>query len=105
MFTMSTEPSAFFTSQVQPEPKLPTADAWKAFLKSSKEPHLALMASASAPVASPPPLGFMLLQKKVWFQTWAELLYTPPAGAFLMMASRSRFSYSVPLIRLFRLVT
>ena len=23
---MSTEPSAFFTSQVQPEPKLPTAD-------------------------------------------------------------------------------
>ena len=26
---MSTEPSAFFTSQVQPEPKLPTADAWK----------------------------------------------------------------------------
>ena len=28
-----------------------------------------------------------------------------PAGAFLTMASRSRFSYSVPLIRLFRLVT
>ena len=29
----------------------------------------------------------------------------PPAGALLTMASRSRFSYSVPLIRLFRLVT
>ncbi len=105
MLTMSTEPSAFLTSQVQAEPKLPTAEAWKAFLKSSKEPHLALIASASAPLGSPPPLGFMLFQKKVWFHTCAELLYTPPAGAFLTMASRSRFSYSVPLIRLFRLVT
>ena len=31
---------------------MPTADAWKAFLNSSTEPHLALIASASAPVAS-----------------------------------------------------
>jgi len=45
MLTMSTPPSAFFTSQVQPEPKLPTALAWKAFLNSSSDPHLALMAS------------------------------------------------------------
>src|SRR5690606_35710755 len=103
MLTMSTEPSAFFTSQVQAEPKLPTAEAANAFLKSSKEPDSALMASASAPLGSPPPLGFMLCQKQVWFQIWAELLYSPRAGAFLMMASRSRFSYSVPLTRLFRL--
>ena len=27
MFTISTEPSAFFTNHVQPEPKLPTAEA------------------------------------------------------------------------------
>ena len=27
-----------------------------------------------APVGSPPPLGFMQLQKKVWFQIWAALL-------------------------------
>jgi hypothetical protein len=32
------------------------------------------MAAASAPVGSPPPAGFMQFQKKVWFQTWAELL-------------------------------
>jgi hypothetical protein len=64
----------FLTSQVQPEPKLPTAEAWKAFLNSSKLPHLALMASARAPVGAPPPLGFMQFQKKVWFQTWAALL-------------------------------
>ena len=58
---MSTEPSAFLTSQVQPEPKLPTAEVWKAVLKASSEPHLALMASASAPLGaarrlSPPPV-------------------------------------------------
>ena len=49
MLTMSSEPSAFFTSQVQPEPKLPTAEVWKAFLNSSKRPHFLLIASASAP--------------------------------------------------------
>ena len=35
VLTMSTEPSAFFTSQVQPEPKLPTALLVKASLKAS----------------------------------------------------------------------
>src|SRR5574343_1868491 len=105
MLTMSTVPSAFLTSQVQPEPKLPTAEVRKAVLKASSEPHLASMAAARAPVGAPPPFGFMQFQKKLWFQTWAALLYTPPAGAFFTMASRSRFSYSVPLIRLFRLVT
>src|SRR5512135_3000614 len=83
VLTMSTLPAAFFTSQVQPEPKLPTALLTKASLKASKLPHLAVMASARAPAGAPPPLGFMLLQKKVWFHTWAALLNTPPAGAFL----------------------
>ena len=32
------------------------------------------MAEAKAPPGSPPPLGFMQFQKKVWFQIWAELL-------------------------------
>jgi hypothetical protein len=50
---MSTEPSAFFTSQVQPEPKLPTALFVKASLKAAWLPHLALIAAASAPCGSP----------------------------------------------------
>jgi hypothetical protein len=57
VLTMSTDPSAFLTSQVQPEPKLPTADLVKASLKASKEPHLASMAAASAPRGWPPPAG------------------------------------------------
>src|SRR5271169_3344801 len=104
MLTMSTEPSTFFTSQVQPDPKLPTAEVWNAFLKSSKLPHFLAIASASAPLGAPPPLGFMLFQKKVWFHTCAELLYMPPED-FLMISSSLAFSNSVPLIRLFRLVT
>jgi hypothetical protein len=35
VLTMSTLPSAFFTSQVQPEPKLPTALLTKASLKAA----------------------------------------------------------------------
>jgi len=45
----------------------------------------------------------MLFQKKLWFQTCAELLKIPPAD-LRMMSSRPAFSNSVPLIRLFRLV-
>jgi hypothetical protein len=74
MLTISTEPSAFLTSQVQPEPKLPTAEAWKALLNSANEPHLASIAAASAPAGAPPPAGFRQFQKKLWFQTCAELL-------------------------------
>jgi hypothetical protein len=54
VLTMSTVPSAFLTSHVQPEPKLPTADLTKASLKVAYEPNLALMAAASAPLGSPP---------------------------------------------------
>src|SRR5690606_10048791 len=104
VLTMSTEPSVFCTSQVQPEPKLPSADLLNSSLNLSNEPHLALMASATLPVGAPPPFGDMQFQKKVWFHTWAELLNTPPVD-FWMISSRDRFSYSVPLIMLFRLVT
>src|SRR3989338_2268501 len=104
VLTMSTLPSAFFTSQVQPEPKLPTALLAKASLKASKLPHFLSMAAASAPDGLPPPAGFMLFQKKVWFHTWAALLNTPPED-FLTMSSRGEFSNSVPLIRPLRLVT
>jgi hypothetical protein len=61
---MSTEPSAFLTSQVQPEPKLPTAEAWKALANSANDPHLASMAAASAPPGAPPPFGVRQFQKK-----------------------------------------
>jgi hypothetical protein len=57
MLTMSSEPSAFLTSQVQPEPKLPTAEAWKALANSANDPHLASIAAASAPAGAPPPFG------------------------------------------------
>ena len=38
---------------------------------------------ASAPDGLPPPPGFMLFQKKVWFQTCAALLKTPVFSASL----------------------
>ena len=59
MLTMSTVPSGFLTSQVQPDPKLPTAVACNFTLKSANEPNAFLMAAARAPVGSPPPLGPM----------------------------------------------
>ena len=65
MLTMSTVPSLFFTSQVQPDPKLPTALFEKASLKLAVLPHFFLMASPSGPLGSPPPAGFMQLQKNV----------------------------------------
>jgi len=50
------------------------ADFWRASLNAANEPHLVLMASASAPVGLPAPAGFMEFQKKAWFQIWAALL-------------------------------
>src|SRR5690606_27502261 len=104
VLTMSTEPSGFFTSQVQPEPKLPTAALLNSSLNFSKEPHFLLIASASAPLGAPPPLGDMEFQRKVWFQTCAALLKMPPED-LRMMSSSEAFSNSVPLIRLLRFVT
>src|SRR5690606_10712374 len=95
----------FFTSQVQPEPKLPMAELVKASLNLSKEPHLALIASARAPVGSPPPFGLRQFQKKVWFQTWAALLNNGPGPALLMISSSDWPSLSVPATSSFSLVT
>jgi len=63
-----------------------------------------VIAWPSDPAGSLPPPGFMQFQKKVWFQTWAALLNTPPDD-LRMMSSSASDSNSVPLIRLLRLVT
>jgi hypothetical protein len=41
---------------------LPTAEALNFFLNSSNEPKALLMASARAPVGSPPPFGYRQFQ-------------------------------------------
>jgi hypothetical protein len=83
---------------------LPTAEAWKAFLNSSKEPHLALMASARAPVGA----------AAVRLHAAPEEGVVPDLGGVVVDAAgrgllddlfEDRFSYSVPGIRLFRLTT
>jgi hypothetical protein len=62
VFTMSKEPSAFLTNQVQLEPKLLTALSLNLAWNSAKDPNAALIASAIAPVGSPPPFGLRLFQ-------------------------------------------
>src|SRR5690625_5611364 len=74
VWRISRLPSAFFTSQHQPEPKTATVLSVNSFLKFSKEPKLLLIASAKGPVGSPPPFGLRQFQKKVWFQTCVPLL-------------------------------
>ena len=54
---MANEPSAFFTNQVQPEPKFFAAASLNCFLNSSKEPNALLIASAILPVGAPPAFG------------------------------------------------
>ena len=55
--TMSRVPSAFFTSQDQPEPKKETVLLEKSSMKASTEPHLASMAVFKGPSSSLLPLG------------------------------------------------
>jgi len=57
VFTIATLPSAFLTSQVQPDPKLLIAELVNCSLNASKDPNAALMASATGPVGEPPPFG------------------------------------------------
>src|SRR5690606_9221555 len=101
---MATEPSLFFTSQVQPEPKLVTALLVNCSLNLSKEPNALSIASATLPLAAPPPLGLRQFQKKVWFQTCAALLKMPPEEPFTT-SSRDLPSNSVPGTSLLRLST
>jgi hypothetical protein len=57
VLTTSRPPLAFFTSQPQPEPKVPMA-VWLNFsLKASNEPNAWSMAAASAPLGLPPAFG------------------------------------------------
>jgi hypothetical protein len=105
MLTMSTEPSAFLTSQVQPEPKLPTAEVWKAVLKASSEPHLALMASARAPLRSAAAVRLQAVPEEGVVPDLGGVVVDAAGRGLLDDGFESRFSYSVPLIRLFRLVT
>ena len=60
--TKSNSPDGVLTNHAQPEPNVVTAHLLNASLNASNEPHLALIASANAPVGAPPPLGFMLFQ-------------------------------------------
>ena len=60
--SMPTEQSLFFISHTHPDPKRVTAFWVKVFLKSSKVSKADLIASARAPVGSPPPPGFRLFQ-------------------------------------------
>ena len=53
-------PSAFFTNQAQPEPKVVTAHLVNSSLNFAKEPNEVLIAFANAPVGSPPPFGVKL---------------------------------------------
>src|SRR5690606_38496594 len=104
VLTIATLPSAFFTSQVHAEPKLLMAELVNSSLNLSNEPNALLIASPTAPVAAPPPLGLRQFQKKVWFHTWAELLNTPPEDV-LIISSMLFPSYSVPGINAFNLST
>jgi len=79
------------------------------FLELSSPPQSRSIACATWPLGEPPPLGFMLLQKKVWFHTCAALLKTPVLDVSLyvdlMMSSSDWFSAGEPLTRLLRFVT
>ena len=57
-------------SQAQPEPNCVDAANLNSSTKRSKEPKSLLMSSRRSPDGSPPPPGFMLSQKEVWFQTY-----------------------------------
>jgi hypothetical protein len=60
----SPEPS--WTSQAQPEPNCPTPAASNFSLNSSKEPNAEEIASARAPLGSPPPSGDIDGQNSEW---------------------------------------
>ena len=65
------------------------------------------MASATAPVGSPPPLGARMVQNKEWFQWPPPLLRTAMGSvAMLCISSSSDLpSISVPATALLRLLT
>ena len=54
------------TSQAQPLPKRVAPALLNCSLKVAKPPNAPLIASAIAPVGSPPPFGLMISQNIVW---------------------------------------
>src|SRR3569832_155033 len=82
VFSISSVPSAFFTSQVQPEPKLARAACVKNFLKSSMLPKCFLFATDTGPMGCAMAPGVRQQQKKKKNHTCAALLMIGPV-AFL----------------------
>jgi hypothetical protein len=71
---MTLRPLPSWTSHAQPEPNWVLAASVNSSRKAWTDPKALLIASASSPDGSPPPVGLRQFQKKVWFHTWAALL-------------------------------
>src|ERR1035437_8993281 len=103
---------SFRMTQAQPDPNRPTPAAANFVLKSAKEPNADLIASASAPVGSPPPPFFMIFQNIEWFQ-WPPPLFRTAVRIFSGTRSRLESKRSIdraersacPSRALLRLVT
>src|SRR5260221_10846507 len=80
------------TNQAQPEPKRPIAALVNSSLNFSNELNAPLIASEIFPDGAPPPFGFMICQKKLWFQT-PPLLFLAFAESLDALAKKS-FSLS-----------
>jgi len=64
----------------------------------SQPPRPAIRSPTGPEGGAPPPPGFMLSQKKVWFQTWAALLNSGPE-LDLMISTKLLDSSGLPAIR------
>jgi len=103
---ISSLPAVLTQSHAQPEPKRVAAALAKASLKASKLPKVALMSAARSPVGSPPPLGLMTVQKRLWLKWPPPLLRT--AGTSLccfIRSSRLLPAMGVPSMAALRLLT
>src|SRR6266853_4519185 len=81
-------------NQAHPEPNRPTPACANFVLKSANEPNADLIASASAPVDSPPPPFFMIFQNMEWFQ-WPPPLFRTAVRIFSGTRSRLFMSSSI----------
>ena len=75
-------PSSSHTSYAQPDPNCvrpAVCNSWRSF---PTPPKSRSIASAMGPGAGePPPPGFILSQKKVWFHTWKRVCGAKACGA------------------------
>src|SRR5215204_867592 len=99
------------TSHVQPDPNRFTPASLICAFSWSTSPKAERIADSSAPDGSPPPLGFMISQKSVWFAWPPPLLRTAArlssgiASRLEIASSTGRSAHSVPSSALFRLST